>query len=54
MTYTCEFCGASFEKAEELRRHLMTQHRNKMRLIKLEHPRTRARTMVIRPLLLSW
>ena len=41
MTCTCEFCGASFEKAEELRRHLMTQHRDKIRLNKLEHPRMR-------------
>jgi len=35
---SCEFCGESFEDQEALVRHLRKEHRNKVKLAKLEHP----------------
>ena len=38
MTWDCSLCGERFENQEELSRHLRTRHKNKVKLIKLEHP----------------
>jgi len=38
MPLDCSLCGERFENQEELGRHLQTKHRNKVKLIILEHP----------------
>jgi hypothetical protein len=45
MPYTCEFCGKELKSSNELIRHLREEHKNKVKLRKLEHPKTEVRAL---------
>jgi len=38
MSYTCNLCGKEFKSKEELVKHLHEEHKDKVKLRKLEHP----------------
>jgi DNA-directed RNA polymerase subunit RPC12/RpoP len=39
MSYTCKFCGREFKSEDDLIKHLREEHRDEVKLRKLEHPK---------------
>ncbi|MBS7633882.1 hypothetical protein KEJ34_00015 [Candidatus Bathyarchaeota archaeon] len=38
MQTDCPICGEKFEDPKKLNKHIQTKHKDKIKLIKLEHP----------------
>ncbi|MEM2739446.1 MAG: C2H2-type zinc finger protein [Candidatus Bathyarchaeia archaeon] len=38
MSFLCPFCDERFESQDEVNKHLRRRHRDKVRLVRFEHP----------------